>query len=1383
MELSKLEFAVETSALDMAIKKLGVLETAIADVNKVQSSQASADKAAAREKEKAAKAAEKAAAAAVKAAEKEAAAAAKLAKATSNASDEQEDLTDNTDKLAKKLSHLQDKLSLLRGDQQLSTTGFSMMQAGAMATVRAMGATEDIVKEFSKTFDDFNKITGQNKFDKSVNGLKLLSSELSSLSLTTEMANRGFNITKEQTKLLGRDVEGLTQKYHAMGGEGKTLNEIINAHKVSFGQEAERLNNITAAASEAEKQTKLLAKASSDAAAIRNSKSTMMDSATTQFYKLREEATAKQLKVESTMMDEAVKLHRNAEAEKAKATQLRLKQEATMMDSATAQFYKMREQQQRKTQSTPDKSLADQARAVKWLAIEEERLTSVVKTLGSTQDAATSASEKAARSIANYERNLKQAGVTGEVAATKLAKYRDQQTAIQTLEERRQGKFLTRALQPQIGDTVVSLAAGQNPLTVLLQQGDQIRGLIAQSGIEGKALQDIMRGAFTQTVTSIKDTAVAMGSVLGGAFLSLGKTATGVITGPVSAFFNSLKYSSAAGVVGIDKIKFALLDMANAASIAGLAFMKIPLVAAIAGIVAVGIAAYQTAKQTDEMNKSLILNGATLGLNRESAIAMAQSFESAGVSTSKAMEVITEMAKVGGFTSREVNMLTTSIVDLEKAGGPAIADTVKQFAKLKEEPVKALIELAKASGMIAPVIIEQVNAFVKQGEMAKASSLAMQTASGVIAEQAQQMKRELSSLGKVVKWLGETWDDTVSKIKNSTFESSLAEKLKKDLEAAERNARIIGGAGLTDSAQFWTDKANAIKEQLQLLDKVNMKRQSEKDLNAIEARNIENAIRFTEELDKREESFSKKKITREQYITKELLKEKRIRGRELSEGEITRATSVFGKEFDESRSASVKSAADKDQRDVNSAMETYNDIVNKGLGLSSSFNNEFEKLNFLRERGLITQRQYYDEYSTLINAQPKFTKQVKDEEDALKDLADAQSLVFNLIGKADLLGANYYSTLKKLESYKGKAGIDPVDLENAISAFKNATPAAKAYASAIAEYNKNSAEVKAQVMQVQAEYSTDFTSDAERKRVESLSKYKRSVGKADINFEKSLADAKSKMDAKGFAEYAILAEAYRQQEIDLALTQLEREKYLQSDAYQRNKQYFDALTNLGASAGKAIGDEFVNFYQTGKSSFEDLTNSFGSMIDSMVADLLRLQIQKQVSGLMDIGIAAGIEWLKGGTGTAQGISGTTSAMSGGFGTTQAMGGAWNNGVQAFAKGGTFTNSIVDSPTMFKFAKGTGLMGEAGPEAIMPLKRDSSGSLGVVAQGGGSSVEVVVNNYGKENATTTETVDSRGNRRVEVVIGDMISGEINRSGSAANRTIQNTFGVQPQLIRR
>ncbi len=59
-------------------------------------------------------------------------------------------------------------------------------------------------------------------------------------------------------------------------------------------------------------------------------------------------------------------------------------------------------------------------------------------------------------------------------------------------------------------------------------------------------------------------------------------------------------------------------------------------------------------------------------------------------------------------------------------------------------------------------------------------------------------------------------------------------------------------------------------------------------------------------------------------------------------------------------------------------------------------------------------------------------------------------------------------------------------------------------------------------------------------------------------------------------------------------------------------------------------------------------------------------------------------------------------------------------VMPFAKGG-----VVSGPTTFPMRGGTGLMGEAGPEAIMPLSRGADGALGVRAQGGGT-VNVTMN---------------------------------------------------------
>lgn len=82
----------------------------------------------------------------------------------------------------------------------------------------------------------------------------------------------------------------------------------------------------------------------------------------------------------------------------------------------------------------------------------------------------------------------------------------------------------------------------------------------------------------------------------------------------------------------------------------------------------------------------------------------------------------------------------------------------------------------------------------------------------------------------------------------------------------------------------------------------------------------------------------------------------------------------------------------------------------------------------------------------------------------------------------------------------------------------------------------------------------------------------------------------------------------------------------------------------------------------------------------------------------------------------------------------ADGGAFNKGVEFFANGG-----VVGSPTMFQHSGGLGVMGEAGPEAIMPLKRGSDGKLGVQMQGGGGGDTINVHQYFQLSANGDESV--------------------------------------------
>jgi phage-related minor tail protein len=108
--------------------------------------------------------------------------------------------------------------------------------------------------------------------------------------------------------------------------------------------------------------------------------------------------------------------------------------------------------------------------------------------------------------------------------------------------------------------------------------------------------------------------------------------------------------------------------------------------------------------------------------------------------------------------------------------------------------------------------------------------------------------------------------------------------------------------------------------------------------------------------------------------------------------------------------------------------------------------------------------------------------------------------------------------------------------------------------------------------------------------------------------------------------------------------------------------------------------------------------------------------------LTDIALSAGLKPLETLLGDVAGnlitglSSGLGSAVSGGL-STFAQGGVPGR-VTPFADGG-----VVAAPTYFPMAGGTGLMGEAGAEAILPLRRGSDGALGVAAEGGGGATVI------------------------------------------------------------
>lgn len=186
----------------------------------------------------------------------------------------------------------------------------------------------------------------------------------------------------------------------------------------------------------------------------------------------------------------------------------------------------------------------------------------------------------------------------------------------------------------------------------------------------------------------------------------------------------------------------------------------------------------------------------------------------------------------------------------------------------------------------------------------------------------------------------------------------------------------------------------------------------------------------------------------------------------------------------------------------------------------------------------------------------------------------------------------------------------------------------------------------------------------------------------------------------------------RYEQLVVAATNKSKEAQYQSskELYASQGMWQRMQMNLVDAVEQRTANMMTGMLMGTKSFSEGIKEFSSSLASSIISDLIRIAIQAQITNAL--------------TGLMGGFAGGSSGASSGAK-------AGKVGVKANAKGDVYSspslsqysNQVVSSPTLFAFAKGgtpnLGLMGEAGSEAIMPLKRGPDGSLGVRATGGNS----------------------------------------------------------------
>jgi hypothetical protein len=175
--------------------------------------------------------------------------------------------------------------------------------------------------------------------------------------------------------------------------------------------------------------------------------------------------------------------------------------------------------------------------------------------------------------------------------------------------------------------------------------------------------------------------------------------------------------------------------------------------------------------------------------------------------------------------------------------------------------------------------------------------------------------------------------------------------------------------------------------------------------------------------------------------------------------------------------------------------------------------------------------------------------------------------------------------------------------------------------------------------------------------------------------------------------------------IKLSETELMVAAQLEAAERARNSTIEEQIA-LQEQLANTIESSMENALMSMVDGTKSVKDAFKSMAAEIIKELYRVLVVQRIVGSASAGT---------------GIAGSIATLFGGI-SPNANGNAFSGGnIVPFANGG-----VVGGPSMFPMSGGkTGLMGEAGPEAIMPLKRDKNGRLGVSVEGGSGSV--VVNN--------------------------------------------------------
>lgn len=851
---------------------------------------------------------------------------------------------------------------------------------------------------------------------------------------------------------------------------------------------------------------------------------------------------------------------------------------------------------------------------------------------------------------------------------------------------------------------------------------------------------------------------------LNGNYAALEKTATGfdrLKLGSRQAQENVVQLGNAlsSGDWGSGVRAVAQLGAGAGAGAAGLLAILAPLALATAAVGALAYAYYKGSEEQDSYNKSLILTGSYAGVSAGQLGDMARQVSATVGTTGQAAEVLALLAGNGKIAGESFAGITQAAVSMQEATGKAVSETVAEFSKLADDPVKASAALNEQYHYLTASVYSQIAALEQQGDHAGAVKLATEQYADAINERTPRILENLSFWEKGYNAVARAADN----LKNIGRSDIGA-----DIEQAQRNlARAeAGDVGLFQNKQemigFYRDRLNMLEDQ----------KAAEADIAKYEgeqAKVQKDAVVAMAKVD----ALTKSSWTNEQKRADALKEYRRQlddirkvdpKDKRLEQSVVDKNLANINDKFKDPKAAA--GSAD---------LTGFNNAKNALAETLAYYKNADKELEASQRAGVISQASYTEQRISLLKQQSEEVAQ------------------------------SYQSEIDALEAAKAKKGttaaqVIQIDqkIADARSAMVKAQQDSESELSIIATNEQG--RLNKQTLAVQT-YTSALQQQVDTLRQQGL-RAASSLGQGDR--QRGLTDQQNGIDDRFNQQRLELANQYgdgsRGMSLDEYTQKLAALKATQQDLHDTVQTNYEEMTaaqgdwSAGASSAwqnylesardvagqtkslftnafSSMEDAIVNFAMTGKLSFADFAKS-------ILADMARIATRQAssaaLSGLFGLATSAAASYAGGGTGSAGSTqAGYSGDLSGFTPVASAKGNVFDTpGLSAYS------NSVVSSPTIFPFAKGAGLMGEAGPEAIMPLTRTSGGQLGVRALGGSGgtaiSVQVSIASDGTASSTTDDPAyDQFGKDLADFVdqrYQKLVSQDL-RQGGKINRAIK------------